>query len=61
MHNLYMGTAKYISNGVWMKKNILTSSDLQKIKVKKLAWVIPPEVSFARLPASIEHCSPNSG
>ena len=26
MHNLYMGTAKYIINGVWMKKNILTSS-----------------------------------
>ena len=54
MHNLYMGTAKYIINGVRMKKNILTSSDLQKINVKILAWVIPPEVRFAHLPDSIE-------
>ena len=57
MHNMYMGTAKYILNNIWIKRNIITSSDLITINKRILSWVIPPSLHFGRLPASVEHSS----
>ena len=57
MHNLYLGTAKYIFNSVWMKKDMITPTSIKKINDKILSWVIPPKVRFARLPACMEHSS----
>ena len=31
MHNMYMGTAKYILNYIWIKRNIICSNDLMTI------------------------------
>ena len=57
MHNLYMGTAKYIFNSVWVKRNIIDTNGIKKINYKITSWVISPEVRFARLPACMEHSS----
>ena len=57
IHNIYLDTAKYILHGVWIKRNIISSNDVTNINEKLLSWVIPPEVRFGRLPASIEHSS----
>ena len=57
MHNMYMGTAKYILNNIWIKRCIITSSDLTTINKRILSWVIPPSLHIGCLPASIEHSS----
>ena len=57
MHNLYLGTAKFILHGIWLKNNIISSSDVQRINDKIMSWVIPPEARFSRLPGRIEHSS----
>ena len=57
MHNIYLGTAKYILHGVWIKRNVISSNDVKNINEKIISWVIPPEVRFGHLPASIEHSS----
>ena len=32
MHNLYLGTAKYIFNDIWIKNGLITNAHLEKVK-----------------------------
>ena len=57
MHNLYMGTAKYIFHSVWLKKGIIKLENVKVINEKVQSWIIPPEVQFCRLPPTLEYSS----
>ena len=54
MHNLYLGTAKYIFHDVWVKTGIIGSVQFKTINKAISSLLIPPNVSFSRLPAIIE-------
>ncbi len=54
MHNLYLGTAKYIVHEVWIAKGYLDRSKLAVIEQRLATVNIPSTVSFGRLPSSIE-------
>ena len=51
MHNLYLGTAK------WVSKGILNTVKLAEINRRILSLHVPAIVTFSRLPADIEHSS----
>ena len=53
MHNLYLGTAKYIFNDIWIKNGVITNAHLEKVNERISSLIIPPEVRFGRLPASM--------
>jgi len=55
MHNLYLGTAKYIFTNIWIKEGLITNTLLINERISSL--VVPPEVRFSRLPAQMEHSS----
>ena len=57
MHNLYLGTSKYISKQIWIKRNILTQSSIDEINDRISSFVIPPNANFCSLPPTIENCS----
>lgn len=57
MHNMYLGTAKYILHAVWLKRGIISSNDVKNINSKIASWFIPSAVRFNRLPAHIEYSS----
>ena len=56
MHNLYLGTTKYIFN-LWIERNIITSESVDIINKRIISLVVPPEVQFGRLPACLNHPS----
>ena len=56
MHNLYLGTTKYIFN-LWIERNIITSESVDIINKRITSLVVPPEVQFGRLPACLNHPS----
>lgn len=54
MHNLYLGTAKYIFSGVWLKNNVISPESVKGIiNSRVLSLSIPPEVRFNKLPAGL--------
>ena len=55
MHNLYLGTAKYIFNVIWLKGGVISRIGLREINQRIQSWSVPPEVRFARLPSDMEH------
>ena len=57
MHNLYLGTAKYIFSRIWLNKEIIDNTSLKVINEQIASLVIYPEVRFNCLPASMEHPS----
>ncbi len=57
MHNLYLGTAKYIFNRVWLKRGIINTESIKTINQRILYLIVPPEAQFGRLPACMEHSS----
>lgn len=57
MHNMYMGTAKYMFSGVWLKENLVTPTSVVEINDRVLSLVVPPEVKFGRLPACLQYPS----
>lgn len=56
MHNLYIGTAKYIFN-LWLKREIVSTSSLKVINDRILSLVVPSVVQFGRLPACMNQPS----
>lgn len=55
MHNLYLGTAKYIFCQIWVKRGLIGSLDIINERIQSLR--IPSEVRFNRLPACMEYPS----
>ena len=53
---MYMGTAKTIMLKVWFEHGIDTFSQTE-IKKRMASLIVPPNVKFSRLPASIQTCS----
>ena len=53
MHNLYLGTAKFILKQVWIKQGFLSPSDPDEIDKRISSVIIPSNVKFARLPSTI--------
>ena len=51
MHNLYLGTAKHIFSNIWLRKGTVSAESVNK---RILLVSVTPNVSFHRLPASIE-------
>ncbi len=54
MHNMYLGTAKYMVNNVWIARGYLNTVELAIIEERLTSIRVPPTVSFGRLPSSIE-------
>ena len=52
MHNLFLGTAKRVTQKFWLEKQILSTSDLQTIH-KRLSNIAVPS-DLGRLPLHIE-------
>ena len=52
MHNLFLGSAKYITKEIWIKKGILNAASLDVIHERIKRVQVP--VSIGRLPARIE-------
>lgn len=57
MHNMYMGTAKTIMLKVWFEHGIIDTSSQTEIKKRMASLIVPPNVTFSQLPASIQTCS----
>lgn len=57
MHNLYLGTAKYIFKHIWCERGMIDKDSIQAINQRISSVVVPPEVKFGRLPACMEHTS----
>ena len=57
MHNHNMGTAKHVILRIWIKRGILDNSSLQKINQRMASVIVPANVTFNSLPATIEHFS----
>lgn len=57
MHNLYLGTAKYIFNNIWLKRNIIDSTSIDIINKRIQSMTVPPEVRFNNLPATMQYSS----
>ena len=57
MHNMYLGTAKYIINRIWIKNGILSNSALKEINCRISSITVPPNVTFSKLPPRMEHTS----
>ena len=55
MHNLYLGTVKYIFNIMWVKRIVISRFGVNEINQIIKSWSVPLEVRFARLPADMEH------
>ena len=47
MHNLYMGTAKYMLD-IWKSKGIITAANICEINQRITSLSIPSNVRFAR-------------
>ena len=54
MHNLYLGTAKYILHRVWISKGILNTKHIAEVNNRISSLRIPPNVRFSCLPADIQ-------
>ena len=54
MHNLYLGTAKYMVHWVWIDHGYLDRRKLTKIEDQLASVSVPPMVSFGQPPASID-------
>jgi len=54
MHNLYLGTAKYMVHRVWIDHGYLDRRKLAKIEDRLASVIVPPMVSFGQPPASID-------
>ena len=57
MHNLYLGTAKYIFNVIWLKGGVISRIGLREINHRIQSWSVSPKIRFARLPSDMEHSS----
>ena len=57
MHNLYLGTVKYIFNGIWRKRGIITDADVKTVNDRISSLIIPSNVHFAHLPSRMDHPS----
>lgn len=57
MHNLYLGTAKFIFSGIWLKKDFINPTLIDDINSRISSLVVPPEVRFGRLPACLDYPS----
>ena len=55
MDNLYLGTAKYIFNIIWVKGSVIGRFSLNEFNQIIKSWFVPPEVRFAHFPADMEH------
>lgn len=55
MHNLFLGTAKLLVSGIWIKREILNAEAIKVINRRICMLSVPPTVIFNRLPSSIEH------
>lgn len=55
MHNLYLGTAKYIFSRIWVNRNIIDPSSLLVINKRITSLSVPPEVRFNSLPACMQY------
>ena len=55
MHNLYIGTAKHIFLKIWLKRNLLDTCSISVINNRIRSLNKPSEVSFGKLPATMEH------
>lgn len=56
MHNLYLGTAKYIFN-LWIERKLITPEILHTVNKRVGALSVPPDVQFGRLPACLDQPS----
>ena len=57
MHNLYLGTAKYIFSGIWTKDDMIDRVSLKLINERILSLIVSSEVRFNRLPACMQYPS----
>ena len=53
MHNLYLGTAKYLTHEVWPQKSILTKNALSLVEDRIKAVNLPTGIHIGRLPANV--------
>ena len=52
MHNLFLGSAKYVMKNIWIEKDILTKHNLKELQENVNAIIVPPDV--ARIPQKID-------
>ena len=56
MHNLYLGTAKRMFSIIWIN-DMLDGTSIQLVNERIASLIVPPEVRFSRLPASMNYPS----
>ena len=54
MHNLFLGTAKYIMRKVWIENSYLDPNKLSVIEERLSQFCLPSGVTFGRLPGSMD-------